>query len=208
MFNKEKEITKPSDYLLQTTELNKNDSKSFINILNMKKNYHISVIQNSINPKQQKNSSVFNESDPAAIKMIPRDSKLKLNSHEQIQLIDSNDCKINKVILKSSSNNITQSECLKLKPYWLNYSYIVLIASFISFMLASVLSCCFGIFFESMETDMGWSKSQVAFIGGFISALQDLCGPIASAMTNRFGCRKTCMFGGKKYIENLPFIGI
>jgi hypothetical protein len=77
-----------------------------------------------------------------------------------------------------------------------DYSLVVLIGSFIAYMLASLLSSCFGVFFENMESDLGWSKSKVAFIGGLISALQDLTGPIASALTNRFGCRLTCFFGG------------
>ena len=42
-----------------------------------------------------------------------------------------------------------------------------------------------------MESDLGWSKSKVAFIGGLISALQDLTGPISSALTNRYGANKT-----------------
>ena len=47
-----------------------------------------------------------------------------------------------------------------------------------------------------MESDLGWSKSKVAFIGGLISALQDLSGPISSALTNQYGCRKTAFAGG------------
>ena len=63
-------------------------------------------------------------------------------------------------------------------------------------MLAALLSSCFGVFFESMEADLGWSKGQVAFIGALLSALNDLAGPISSALTNRYGCRKTTIFGG------------
>ena len=59
------------------------------------------------------------------------------------------------------------------------FSYVVLVASFVAYMLATVFSSCVGIFFENMETDLGWSNSKVALIGGIISALPDLSGPIA-----------------------------
>jgi hypothetical protein len=88
---------------------------------------------------------------------------------------------------------------------FLSYSYVVLFGSFIAYMLASLLSSCFGVFFENMESDLGWSKSKVAFIGGLISALQDLSGPISSALTNEYGCRKTAVFGG--LIAALGMIG-
>ncbi|RNA44462.1 monocarboxylate transporter 12-like [Brachionus plicatilis] len=86
-----------------------------------------------------------------------------------------------------------------------NFSLVVLAASFFAYMLASLLSGCFGIFFENMETDLGWSRTKVAFIGGLISALQELTGPISSALTNEFGCRKTAVFGG--LIASLGMIG-
>ncbi len=63
-------------------------------------------------------------------------------------------------------------------------------------MLAALLSSCFGVFFESMEADLGWSKGQCAFIGALLSALNELAGPIASSLTNRYGCRATTIFGG------------
>jgi MFS family permease len=78
----------------------------------------------------------------------------------------------------------------------LDYKYTVLLASFCAYMLAALLSSCFGVFFESMQADLGWSKGQCGFVGALLSALGDLAGPISSAMTNRYGCRRTTIFGG------------
>lgn len=78
----------------------------------------------------------------------------------------------------------------------LDYKYMVLLASFCAYMLAALLSSCFGVFFESMQADLGWSKGQCGFVGALLSALNDLAGPISSALTNRYGCRKTTIFGG------------
>jgi MFS family permease len=103
--------------------------------------------------------------------------------------------KLGEIVSAKSSTSVSgESSSSSEKRF--NYSYIVLVGSFIAYMLASLLSTCFGVFFENMESDLGWSKSKVAFIGGLISALQDLTGPISSALTNRFGCRKTAFFGG------------
>ena len=196
-------ISNQDDHMLKDSILNKNDSKSLANVFAIKKSRDASISQSSFDQKPEINVSIFDESNSISAKNNTREKKVKLKSFEQIQLID--DKKTNNYKISTLALNRKNSGCCNSKPGWLNYSCIVLIASFISFMLASVLSCCFGVFFESMEADMGWSKSQVAFIGGFISALQDLCGPIASAMTNRFGCRKTCMFGG--LIAGLGLIG-
>lgn len=87
----------------------------------------------------------------------------------------------------------------------LNFSYVVLIASFFAYMLASMLATCFGVFFESMESDLGWPRSKVALIGGVLSAIQDLTGPISSMLTNKYGCRKTAFCGG--IIASLGIIG-
>ncbi len=77
-----------------------------------------------------------------------------------------------------------------------DYKYLVLMASFCAYMLACIISSCFSVFFESMQTDLNLTKSQLGFIGALLSALCDLAGPISSAMTNRYGCRKTTIFGG------------
>lgn len=87
--------------------------------------------------------------------------------------------------VSSESESSTSSTTSIDRCFCFSYSYVVLVGSFFAYMLASLLSTCFGVFFENMESDLGWSKSRVAFIGGLISALQDLTGPIASALTNR-----------------------
>lgn len=103
----------------------------------------------------------------------------------------------------SSENSSSASSTTSIeKCFCFNYSYVVLIGSFTAYMLASLLSTCFGVFFENMESDLGWSKSQIAFIGGLISALQDLTGPIASALTNRLDHTFIIIFSFRQQQEN------
>ena len=120
-------------------------------------------------------------------------NKVKLLEHHDVLSIKSNQKEAK--IIYSGSNSITSEKSATTKS-WFDFSYVVLVASFLSYMLASLLSSCFGVFFESMEADLGWSKGKCAFIGALLSALNDLAGPISSALTNRYGCRKTTIFGG------------
>ena len=132
---------------------------------------------------------------------------------EPIQPIEKTEKNNKKVLINENADKIpipknksSSSDSLSIKSgFSCNFSLVVLAASFFAYMLASLLGGCFGIFFENMETDLGWSKSKVAFIGGLISALQELTGPISSALTNEFGCRKTAVFGG--FIASLGMIG-
>lgn len=114
---------------------------------------------------------------------------VKLKSAENIDQLSTTNKSVNQS--KSTSLASVASSTFKF-----GYSYVVLLASFMSYMLASLLSSCFGVFFESMSSDLQLSRSRVAFVGSLLTALQDLAGPISSALTNHFGCRKTTIFGG------------
>lgn len=137
-------------------------------------------------------SDVYSEGDGLTKK---KKNKVKLKSIENIDTISStNKLTDGHVKLISKSNSLASVSSTRSSIF--SYSYVVLLASFFSYMLASLLSSCFGVFFESMSTDLGWSHSRVAFVGSLLTALQDLAGPISSALTNHFGCRKTTIFGG------------
>ena len=129
---------------------------------------------------------------------LKKTKKVKLKSVENLNTA----AKASETKMSSLSGSMAS---VKPEHCWQNYSYMVLFASFIAYMLASLLSSCFGVFFESMDADLKWSKSKVAFVGALLSALQDLTGPISSALTNRYGCRKTAIFGG--LIASLGIIG-
>ncbi len=63
-------------------------------------------------------------------------------------------------------------------------------------LLASLLGSCYGVIFDSLETELGLSRAKVAFIGALISSLDNLLGPVSSAFINHYGCRKTTILGG------------
>lgn len=121
----------------------------------------------------------------------------------------------------SSSETTTTSSSLATAKHknksCIDYSYIVLIAAFIAYMLGSLLSTCFGVLFESLANDLKWSNSKVAFIGACLSSLDNLLAPFASALINLYGCRKTSILGGllaslgiigSAYVENFWLFGL
>jgi hypothetical protein len=165
-------------------------------------------MENSRTDELNKNNHVsFEESTKAAETSAANNSTLlkkkkinqkqvKLKSVENIDTLSTTN-KSNDVNLKLSSKSTSLASVNSTRSSSIfSYSYVILIASFFSYMLASLLSSCFGVFFESMSTDLNWSRSQVAFIGSLLTSLQDLAGPISSALTNHYGCRRTAMFGG------------
>jgi hypothetical protein len=125
-----------------------------------------------------------------------KSSSLEVKVVREKKKINFNDVTFNKTPEKTSLKSSISLSKISTTKRLFDFSYVVLAASFFAYMLASMLATCFGVFFESMESDLGWTRSKVALIGGVISAMQDLTGPIASALTNTYGCRKTAFFGG------------
>lgn len=94
------------------------------------------------------------------------------------------------------STTKTETTVITNKKCHFDYSYVVLFSAFIAYMFASLLGSCFGVIFDSLETELNIGRSKVAFIGALLSSLDNLLGPVASAFINRYGCRKTTILGG------------
>lgn len=130
------------------------------------------------------------------------------NQREDIR--DANEMACKTIIVEKDENSIVSGEATTITlsdrdtttvsdrsgSSLFDYSYLVLFAAFIAYMLASLLSGCFGVVFDNLESELGLSKSKVALIGALLSSLDNLLGPIASAFINRYGCRKTSIIGG------------
>lgn len=147
----------------------------------------INLLNEQLTPPKSLHESLDIEkeaSDEKEVKVVKEKKKINFN-----------DVTFNKTPEKVSLKSSLSLSKISTKRVF-DFSYVVLIASFFAYMLASMLATCFGVFFESMESDLGWSRSKVALIGGVISAIQDLTGPISSTLTNTYGCRKTAFFGG------------
>ena len=84
------------------------------------------------------------------------------------------------------------------------WGWAVVLASFCAHMIADGCAFSFGVFYTEFLDVFNESKGKTAVVGALFVSVPLLTGPIASALTNRYGCRKTCMVGG--VISGLGFI--
>ncbi|CAF1258276.1 unnamed protein product [Adineta steineri] len=81
--------------------------------------------------------------------------------------------------------------------YQSNWSWVVLIASFLTYSIGEALTSVFPILFVALQEEFpNEGSSRIALVQSMMNAVPCLCGPIASIATTRFGYRKTAMLGG------------
>ncbi|KAI1293711.1 Monocarboxylate transporter 12 [Halotydeus destructor] len=82
------------------------------------------------------------------------------------------------------------------KPPDGGWGWVVVFASFMISMIADGVSFSFGIFFVDLSNYFGAAKSKTAFVGSLFLSMPLLIGPVASAMTDRYGCRRVTIVSG------------
>lgn len=75
------------------------------------------------------------------------------------------------------------------------WGWVVVVAAFVTNLIADGVTFTFGIIYVDLLRYFGEGKSKTAWIGGLFMSMPLLSGPIASYLTDRFGCRRVCMFG-------------
>ena len=75
------------------------------------------------------------------------------------------------------------------------WGWVVVAAAFVANMIADGVTFTFGIIYVDLLRYFGEGKSKTAWIGGLFMSMPLMSGPIASYLTDRFGCRPVCMFG-------------
>jgi len=76
------------------------------------------------------------------------------------------------------------------------WGWAVVLASFTAHMIADGFGFSFGVLFTELLVVFGETKSRTAWIGSLFVSVPAICGPVASALTTRFGCRLTTIAGG------------
>jgi len=76
------------------------------------------------------------------------------------------------------------------------WGWTVVLASFAAHMIADGFGFSFGVLFAELLVVFGETKSRTAWIGSLFVSVPAICGPVASALTARFGCRWTTIAGG------------
>jgi len=81
--------------------------------------------------------------------------------------------------------------------YQSNWSWVILIASFLTYSIGEALTSVFPILFVALQDEFpDQGSSRIALVQSMMNAVPCLSGPIASITTTRFGYRKTAMLGG------------
>jgi hypothetical protein len=75
------------------------------------------------------------------------------------------------------------------------WGWVVVVAAFVTNLIADGVTFTFGIIYVDLLRYFGEGKSKTAWIGGLFMSMPLISGPVASYLTDRFGCRRVCMFG-------------
>lgn len=77
-----------------------------------------------------------------------------------------------------------------------SYGWVVVAASFVAHAIADGCSYSFGVLFVELLDVFEEPRSATAWTGSLFLALPSICAPIASMLTNRYGCRVVTIIGG------------
>lgn len=90
------------------------------------------------------------------------------------------------------SNNVTNRTIRAPDGGW---GWVIVFSSFMINLIADGVSLSFGLIFVELVDHFGQSKSKTAWVGSLFLSIPLITGPIASALTDRFGCRRIAITG-------------
>lgn len=95
----------------------------------------------------------------------------------------------------SSSDDESIGQYSEAKPPDGGWGWVVVFASFIVNLIADGITFSFGVIYVEFLNYFGEGKAKTAWIGSLFMAMPLLSGPIASFLTDRYGCRKVTIAG-------------
>lgn len=95
----------------------------------------------------------------------------------------------------SSNDNSSTEQYSEARPPDGGYGWVIVFASFLVNMIADGITFSFGVIFVEFLNYFGEGKAKTAWIGSLFMAMPLLSGPIASFLTDRYGCRKVTIVG-------------
>lgn len=95
----------------------------------------------------------------------------------------------------SSSSDDEDVSIAEARPPDGGWGWVVVFASFLVNLIADGITFSFGVFFPHFLEYFGEGKGKTAWIAGIFMAMPLLSGPIASFLTDRYGCRRMTILG-------------
>jgi MFS family permease len=84
------------------------------------------------------------------------------------------------------------------------WGWVVVFASFMCHLIADGCAFSFGVLYVELLDYFGESKGKTAWVGSLFVSIPLITGPIASAVTNRYGCRIATITG--RIVATIGFI--
>nr|XP_023024052.1 uncharacterized protein LOC111512181 [Leptinotarsa decemlineata] len=98
--------------------------------------------------------------------------------------------------LSSSSSSSSESlEISEASPPDGGWGWVVVFAAFAVNLIADGITFSFGVIFVEFLKYFGQNRSTTAWVGSLFMAMPLLSGPVASFLTDRYGCRRVTIFG-------------
>uniref|UniRef100_A0A182P621 Major facilitator superfamily (MFS) profile domain-containing protein n=1 Tax=Anopheles epiroticus TaxID=199890 RepID=A0A182P621_9DIPT len=95
----------------------------------------------------------------------------------------------------SSNENSSLGAYAEARPPDGGWGWVVCFASFMVNLIADGVTFSFGVMYIELLSYFGEGKGKTAWVGSLFMAMPLLCGPVASFLTDRYGCRKVTIIG-------------
>ncbi|KAG7189710.1 hypothetical protein KM043_017378 [Ampulex compressa] len=95
----------------------------------------------------------------------------------------------------SSEDNSSLGQFCEARPPDGGWGWVIVAASFMVNLIADGITFSFGVIYVEFLNYFGEGKSKTAWIGSLFMAMPLLSGPVASFLTDRYGCRRVSIAG-------------
>ncbi|CAH1723244.1 unnamed protein product [Chironomus riparius] len=158
--------------------------------------------QSSTNPTRyhQTNNNSNNNNNPLAVQDGGNTQSTSLDSSDEQATGQNEESPLSPITSSSSSSSSSSddddefSEVVFQAPDG-GYGWLIVFVSFLINMIADGITFSFGVFNVEFLKYFGDSKGKTAWISSIFMATPLLSGPIASYLTDRYGCRKVTIVG-------------
>ncbi|CAG0889080.1 unnamed protein product [Darwinula stevensoni] len=75
------------------------------------------------------------------------------------------------------------------------YGWVIVFTAFATNAIIDGIARSFGVFLPALALDFRETRGKTAWVGSLLAGFYLTVGPVASALTNRFGCKKVCIGG-------------
>ncbi|XP_076658055.1 uncharacterized protein LOC143362097 isoform X2 [Halictus rubicundus] len=120
-----------------------------------------------------------------------KDSKKQYSRDERSQPTPS----IPTSAISTSEDNSSLGQLCEGTPPDGGWGWVVVVAAFIVNLIGDGVTFSFGVIYVEFLNYFDEGKFKTAWIGSIFMAMPLLCGPVASFLTDRYGCRRVCIAG-------------